>query len=465
MCNSIVVKKTFPWNENKKLCQERINLFVQLKSVYNISRPALEQYLEMSFQNCISIGDFDLQSNNSESTNSSNYKNKYSPRGMLMLNVTDGKNNFIAIESEYIPFLSEYFRPGIKIYIFGECKIANGIIHLTKKNCQVIGGEVSDDFSQNTLDITLFKLLPKNNFSEKDKMQAKKICNDKMKVVDDILNQGYTSNLVDFLDTSNDLPEELSGGNEILNKENENVNFEEKEKSLDCTSTINFNESNVSTIEKKICNANTSLNMKVVNGSNNCINKEVKKLTISEIFDYFFKLHIFLNENWISKIIQTVSDKYLDQNEQIKYIFKLFLQSDISSCLIGSSPEFRKGNQMIETSLLMEIDSIYLSKKDNTKNEKYTMEEKLRYKLNDGNKYYDAIIRKPIKCNTCNKGHLIPGIKLLINGQLEVDNNDFLILDGSNCKVLDEDFFLPTIKINDIKTVRKTSIPIIIDSD
>uniref|UniRef100_A0A0K0DUU6 RecQ-mediated genome instability protein 1 n=1 Tax=Strongyloides stercoralis TaxID=6248 RepID=A0A0K0DUU6_STRER len=99
LCNSIVVKKTFPWNENKKLCQERINLFVQLKSVYNISRPALEQYLEMSFQNCISIGDFDLQSNNSESTNSSNYKNKYSPRGMLMLNVTDGKNNFIAIES------------------------------------------------------------------------------------------------------------------------------------------------------------------------------------------------------------------------------------------------------------------------------------------------------------------------------------------------------------------------------
>ncbi|CEF65930.1 Domain of unknown function DUF1767 domain-containing protein [Strongyloides ratti] len=423
LSDSINIKQNYFWNEDKKFHHEKINLFVQVKCIYDISRSVYEQYLEMSVRNCVSIGNFELESSSADK-NSSNNGTKYLSKGMLMLKMTDGKNDFTAIESEYIPFLSEYFRPGIKIYIFGECKIANGIIHLTRNNCQIIGGESSSDFSQNTLDMVLFRLLPKNNISDKEKKQARKFCIDKMKEIDSILCDGQNNSLEDF---SNNLPKELDERNENLNKENKNTKLLKTEVLSKCSPRNDLAECDILPSKKKISVSNTTISISnntnhtikrtlssnISNSPTKCIKKEIVDLTVSEIFDYFFKLHIFLSNKWISNIIQEVNNKYSDQNQRIKYIYDIFLQTNIDECLIAPSPEFRKGNQTIETSLLMEIESIHLAKR-------HIMGEKIFYTLSDGNKGFNAIIKQPFNSNICNQGHLIPGIKFVIRGQLKI---------------------------------------------
>uniref|UniRef100_A0A0N5B2H6 RecQ-mediated genome instability protein 1 n=1 Tax=Strongyloides papillosus TaxID=174720 RepID=A0A0N5B2H6_STREA len=466
LCDSLSIKKIFNWNNDKYYHREKINLFVQVKTIYDVSRSALEQFLEMSINNCVSIGDFDLQSNNTES-NASNKETKSSARRMLMLKVTDGKNDFTAIESTHIPFLSAYLKPGIKLYISGECEIANGVIHLKKENCQVIGGAVKAYLSQNTLDKVLAGLLPKLNISSKDRKQAKKYCREKMKEVDNALSNNSINNLQQ-LSNSLDYTYKKEEENTIPNKENTSNDVPKAEISLTSSSINRFDGNNVSTLQKKTPHtSNKPLNIVTSNVKSNSTLKD-KNLTVPEIFDYFFKLHIFLNNDWISSNLQKVSNKYSDTKSQMKYIYQLFLECGISKCLISSSPEFKKGFQEIESHLIMEIESISLRKDDNIKVENGNSQCKFVYKLSDGNKYFDAIIREPITCNTCNHGHLLPGFKLLIHGKLEVNDSNNLLLNGSNCKLLDETFSLPDINVSETKPktpVNKPQTYILIDSD
>uniref|UniRef100_A0A0K0G0H3 RecQ-mediated genome instability protein 1 n=1 Tax=Strongyloides venezuelensis TaxID=75913 RepID=A0A0K0G0H3_STRVS len=461
LCDSLNIKKTYNWNNDKYYHKENINLFVQIKTIYDISKSALEQYLKMSTRDCISIGDFDLQSNNPES-NQGNKETKSSARRMLMLKVTDGKSDFIAIESEHIPFLSAYFRPGIKVYISGECQIANGVIHLTKKNCQVIGGAVKAYLSQNTLNNVLAGLLPKLNISGNDRKQAKKYCREKMKEVVNVLINNPINNVQKLSNSLNYISKEK---NTTFQNENTNNDVPKAEISLTSSSNSRSNEkNNVSTLQKK-----TPLNIVSSNVMNNLTVKK-KNLTVSEIFDYFFKLHILLDNDWISNNLQKVNNKYSDAKSQMKYIYQLFLESGISKCLISSSPEFKKGFQEIENHLVMEIDSLSLGKDDNIKIGNGNSQCNFVYKLSDGNKYFDAIIRDQITCNTCNHGHLLPGFKLLIHGKLELNDSNYLLLNGSNCKLLDETFTLPDIDINVNETKPKTPVNkpqtyILIDSD
>ncbi|XP_053659028.1 tudor domain-containing protein 3 [Anopheles marshallii] len=72
-----------------------------------------------------------------------NEESKAAPR-LLKLTVTDGQTQFVALEHEHIPSLSLNTPPGTKILLKnGPIRIIQGVMMLSEKNVQVLGGHVT----------------------------------------------------------------------------------------------------------------------------------------------------------------------------------------------------------------------------------------------------------------------------------------------------------------------------------
>ncbi|XP_053669701.1 uncharacterized protein LOC128720079 [Anopheles nili] len=72
-----------------------------------------------------------------------NEESKVAPR-LLKLTITDGQSQYIALEHEHIPSLSLNTPPGTKILLKnGPIRILQGVMMLTEKNVQVLGGHVT----------------------------------------------------------------------------------------------------------------------------------------------------------------------------------------------------------------------------------------------------------------------------------------------------------------------------------
>uniref|UniRef100_F6W2K0 RecQ-mediated genome instability protein 1 n=1 Tax=Ciona intestinalis TaxID=7719 RepID=F6W2K0_CIOIN len=88
---------------------------------------------------------------------------------MLMLQLTDGVTNIQAIEYQTIPTLNETLPPGIKVLIKGPVLCREGVIMLSPRHIEVLGGEVEDLFHESCKEATLHKALnlplPKNDTS------------------------------------------------------------------------------------------------------------------------------------------------------------------------------------------------------------------------------------------------------------------------------------------------------------
>uniref|UniRef100_A0A182R1W2 Tudor domain-containing protein 3 n=1 Tax=Anopheles funestus TaxID=62324 RepID=A0A182R1W2_ANOFN len=72
-----------------------------------------------------------------------NEESKVAPR-LLKLTVTDGQTQYVALEHEHIPSLSLNTPPGTKILLKnGPIRIIQGVMMLSEKNVQVLGGHVT----------------------------------------------------------------------------------------------------------------------------------------------------------------------------------------------------------------------------------------------------------------------------------------------------------------------------------
>uniref|UniRef100_A0A182MBF5 Survival of motor neuron-related-splicing factor 30 n=1 Tax=Anopheles culicifacies TaxID=139723 RepID=A0A182MBF5_9DIPT len=72
-----------------------------------------------------------------------NEESKVAPR-LLRLTVTDGQTQYVALEHEHIPALSLNTPPGTKILLKnGPIRIIQGVMMLSEKNVQVLGGHVT----------------------------------------------------------------------------------------------------------------------------------------------------------------------------------------------------------------------------------------------------------------------------------------------------------------------------------
>uniref|UniRef100_A0A182WD86 Survival of motor neuron-related-splicing factor 30 n=1 Tax=Anopheles minimus TaxID=112268 RepID=A0A182WD86_9DIPT len=72
-----------------------------------------------------------------------NEESKVAPR-LLKLTVTDGQTQYVALEHEHIPALSLNTPPGTKILLKnGPIRIIQGVMMLSEKNVQVLGGHVT----------------------------------------------------------------------------------------------------------------------------------------------------------------------------------------------------------------------------------------------------------------------------------------------------------------------------------
>ncbi|XP_078494524.1 recQ-mediated genome instability protein 1 [Ciona intestinalis] len=78
---------------------------------------------------------------------------------MLMLQLTDGVTNIQAIEYQTIPTLNETLPPGIKVLIKGPVLCREGVIMLSPRHIEVLGGEVEDLFHGSCKEATLHKAL------------------------------------------------------------------------------------------------------------------------------------------------------------------------------------------------------------------------------------------------------------------------------------------------------------------
>nr|XP_002131585.1 recQ-mediated genome instability protein 1 [Ciona intestinalis] len=78
---------------------------------------------------------------------------------MLMLQLTDGVTNIQAIEYQTIPTLNETLPPGIKVLIKGPVLCREGVIMLSPRHIEVLGGEVEDLFHESCKEATLHKAL------------------------------------------------------------------------------------------------------------------------------------------------------------------------------------------------------------------------------------------------------------------------------------------------------------------
>uniref|UniRef100_A0A0N4ZP24 RecQ-mediated genome instability protein 1 n=1 Tax=Parastrongyloides trichosuri TaxID=131310 RepID=A0A0N4ZP24_PARTI len=309
-------------DESNVIKEEEINLFVQIKTIYDISVSVLNQYMDMTFQD-VTIGDFKLIDD--ESAKNESKSNSYGKsRRMLLLTLTDGENDFEAVEYEYIPFLSPFLRPGTKMFIFGKCLTTNNIIQLKKSNCQLFGGEVSGYVDKYRLDLILPPLLKDYKPTERDTKQALKYVCKKIKENDILL-----GNFFDISSHDNSAPMDHN----VNNFEEENI------KVFD---TLNLITENLTIKKSKIQNSIDDLFQRsldfnventVINNSKND-NLTEKKLKIQNLTDDVFNRSLNLN------VESTTTNNFRRDNLTIK---KPEIQSSINNFL-NKPPDLKVEN-------------------------------------------------------------------------------------------------------------------------
>ncbi|XP_026756199.2 recQ-mediated genome instability protein 1-like [Galleria mellonella] len=103
---------------------------LQINAVIDIGTPAYQQYLKLQKVNMENI---EATINNDE---------KIPSHRMLKLYLTDGVQDISAIEYNPMRNLSCDITPGCKIYVKGPVECRRGVLLLTEKNIELLGGEV-----------------------------------------------------------------------------------------------------------------------------------------------------------------------------------------------------------------------------------------------------------------------------------------------------------------------------------
>ncbi|CAH0720526.1 unnamed protein product, partial [Brenthis ino] len=124
---------------------------LQINYLYDIGRPAYQQYLELK----------NVDTENIEATKT--YEEKIPACRMLKIIMTDGVQEVTGIEYKTIRNLSVNTIPGSKVLIKGPVKCRKGTLLLSDGNCQVLDGEVESLMNDNCQSALLARKLGLQN--------------------------------------------------------------------------------------------------------------------------------------------------------------------------------------------------------------------------------------------------------------------------------------------------------------
>ncbi|XP_076637320.1 uncharacterized protein LOC143349730 isoform X2 [Colletes latitarsis] len=124
------------------------NYILQVEQMYDI---ATSKYKQLQQIRNIHISEADEEEK----------QNKFEPpkKRMIQLRLTDGLQDIIGIEYNYIPRLNETLLPGYKIMIIGPVKCRKGVLLLEDGKLKGIGGEVDSLLIPNALENVLARAL------------------------------------------------------------------------------------------------------------------------------------------------------------------------------------------------------------------------------------------------------------------------------------------------------------------